>query len=47
MVNCNRCGRAMDSTETQQSAVITAPGNAPVTWCSDCVLKSPPMTNSR
>ena len=47
MANCARCGRAMDATEIEQVLVITAPENARVTWCADCVLKSPPYINSR
>ena len=47
MATCSRCGRTLDASETAMSKVITAVGNAPVTWCADCVLKSPPMTNAR
>ena len=46
MANCGRCGRAIDATELNTKKVYTLPGGPLLTWCADCVLKSPPFINT-
>ena len=46
MVNCDRCGRAMNANETNTKKVFTNPNGPLLTWCADCVLKSPPLMNT-
>ena len=45
---CERCGRTLDATESKYSTkVIKYVGAAAVTWCCDCLEKSPAFSNER
>jgi hypothetical protein len=49
MVTCQRCGRtSIETYDTKYSTkVIPYPGATYVTWCCDCLLKSPCYSNER
>lgn len=47
MTDCNRCKRTLDASEINYVSIIPKPGDAAITWCADCILKSPPYINKR
>lgn len=48
MTVCARCGRTLDSTESEYTTKVRPQaGSAYETWCADCLGKSPCYSNEK